>query len=155
VAVVGPGVTGVLSAILLTNWARYARIARARAIVVNKAEYVEALSLLGYSRPRIIFRHILPNTYTETMAYALSDFVIIVTTVAGLSFLGLGIRPPDPEWGSMMSEGRLFLTQAPWIVCFPGLALSLTATGVALLAGGRQVRPTTQEDEQLEPAVAL
>lgn len=137
VAVLGPGVTGILFAILMTNWARYARIARARALIVNKTEYIQALRLLGYSRPRIIFRHVVPNTYTETRAYSLSDFVIIVITVAGLSFLGLGVRPPSPEWGAMMSDGRLFLTQAWWMVAFPGLALSLTAAGVALLVDSR------------------
>lgn len=137
VAVFGPGVTGILFAILMTNWARYARIARARALIVNKTEYIQALRLLGYSRPRIIFRHVVPNTYTETRAYSLSDFVIIVITVAGLSFLGLGVRPPSPEWGAMMSDGRLFLTQAWWMVAFPGLALSLTAAGVALLVDSR------------------
>lgn len=137
VAVLGPGVTGILVAILMTNWARYARIARARALIVSKAEYIQALQLLGYSRPRIIFRHVVPNTYTETRAYALSDFVIIVITVAGLSFLGLGVRPPSPEWGAMMSEGRLFLAQASWMIAFPGLALSLTAAGVALLVDSK------------------
>lgn len=137
VAVLGPGVTGILFAILMTNWARYARIARARALIVNKTEYIQALRLLGYSRVRIIFRHVIPNTYTETRAYSLSDFVIIVITVAGLSFLGLGVRPPSPEWGAMMSEGRLFLSQAWWMIAFPGLALSLTAAGVALLVDSR------------------
>ena len=133
VGVAGPGVLGVLFAILLTNWARYARVARARALVVSKAEYIQSLSLLGYSRARIVFRHVVPNTWTETRAYALSDFVVIVITVAGLSFLGLGIRPPQAEWGAMMSEGRLYLQQAWWMIAFPGLALSLAASGVALL----------------------
>jgi peptide/nickel transport system permease protein len=154
VAAVGPGVTGIVIAVLLTNWARYARVARARAIVVSKTEYVQALSLLGYSRPRIILKHILPNTYSETLAYAFSDFVIIVTTVAGLSFLGLGVRPPEAEWGAMISEGRLFLVQAPWIVLFPGIALSLTATGVALLAGGRKAKATKKEVQD-EPAITV
>lgn len=134
VAVVGPGVYGLLIAILATSWARYARIARARALIVSKAEFVQALTLLGYKRRRVIFRHVLPNVFAETRAYAMSDFVIIVLAVAGLSFVGLGVRPPTPEWGSMMNDGRLFLTRAPWMVVFPGLGLSLTATGVALLA---------------------
>jgi peptide/nickel transport system permease protein len=137
VAMTGPGAVGVLTAILLTNWARYARVARARAVMVSKAEYVQSLSLLGYSRARIVFRHVVPNTWTETRAYALSDFVIIVISVASLSFLGLGIRPPQAEWGSMMSEGRLYLQEAWWMVGFPGIALSLAATGVALLADSR------------------
>jgi peptide/nickel transport system permease protein len=137
VSVTGPGVVGLLTAILLTNWARYARVARARAVMVSKAEYVQTLSLLGYSRIRVVFRHVVPNTWTETRAYALSDFVIIVISVAGLSFLGLGIRPPQAEWGAMISEGRLFLQEAWWMIAFPGIALSLVATGVALLADSR------------------
>jgi peptide/nickel transport system permease protein len=137
VAVTGPGVIGLLTAILLTNWARYARVARARAVMVSKAEYVQSLSLLGYSRTRIVFRHVVPNTWTETRAYALSDFVVIVISVAGLSFLGLGIRPPQAEWGAMISEGRLYLQEAWWMIAFPGIALSVVATGVALLADSR------------------
>jgi peptide/nickel transport system permease protein len=156
VAVLGPGVTGILFAILMTNWARYARIARARALIVNKMEYIQALRLLGYSRPRIVFRHVVPNTYTETRAYSLSDFVIIVITVAGLSFLGLGVRPPSPEWGAMMSDGRLFLTQAWWMVAFPGLALSLTAAGVALLVDSRAAGPAIRvRGGRRESAVAI
>ncbi len=151
VAAIGPGVTGIVVAVLLTNWARYARIARARALVVSKADYVQALRMLGYSRPRVILRHVLPNTYTETLAYAFSDFVIIVTTVAGLSFLGLGVRPPDAEWRAMMSEGRLFLSQAPWVVVFPGLALSLTATGVALLAAVEGARRRSGRSSRMRP----
>ncbi len=137
VALTGPGVVGVLSAILLTNWARYARVARARAMVVNKADYVKSLTLLRYSRRRIVFRHVVPNTWTETRAYALSDFVVIVITVAGLSFLGLGIRPPQAEWGAMMSEGRLYLSLAWWMIAFPGIALSLAGSGLALLVDSR------------------
>ncbi len=147
VAVLGPGASGILIAVLVTSWARYARIARARALILSKSEFVEALHLLGYSRPRIVFRHVVPNTFTETRAYALSDFVIIVLTVAGLSFIGLGVRPPAPEWGAMMSDGRLFLIQAPWMVMFPGLALSLTAAGVALLADSSTVGKGGSRDE--------
>lgn len=142
VSVTGPGAFGVLFAVLVTNWARYARVARSRALIVSHAEYIQALQLLGYSRARIVLRHVVPNTWTETRAYSLSDFVIIVITVAGLSFLGLGIRPPRAEWGAMMSESRLFLSQAWWMITFPGLALSLTAAGIALLAAGQR-RPET------------
>lgn len=158
VAVLGPGVTGILIAVLMTNWARYARIARARALIVSKAEFVQALHLLGYSRLRIIFRHVMPNTYAETRAYALSDFVIIVITVAGLSFIGLGVRPPAPEWGAMMSDGRLFMTVGWWMVVFPGLALSLTAAGVALLADSSAVAQGGDGDEHdavREAAIAI
>lgn len=136
VSIVGPGVKGLLIGLAATNWARYARIARARALTLREAEFVQATQVLGYSRLRVLLRHILPNVYSETLAYGLSDFVIVVITIAGLSFLGVGVRPPTPEWGAMMSEGRLFLRQHWWVTVFPGLVLSLTAIGVALLAQG-------------------
>jgi peptide/nickel transport system permease protein len=136
VSIVGPGVQGVLVGLALTNWARYARIARARALALREADFVTATEVLGYSRVRVLAGHILPNVYSETLAYALSDFVIVVLAVAGLSFLGVGVRPPAAEWGAMMSDGRLFLQRAWWITVFPGLALSLTAVGVALVAQG-------------------
>lgn len=136
VAVVGLGVKGLLIALALTNWARYAKIARARALTLREADFVHATHVLGYSRARVLIRHVLPNVYSETLAYGLSDFVIVVITIAGLSFLGLGVRPPTPEWGAMMADGRLFLQRQWWITVFPGLVLSLTAIGVALLAQG-------------------
>jgi peptide/nickel transport system permease protein len=140
ISVVGSGVQGVLIALALTNWARYARIARARALQLREADFIHATEVLGYSRARVLRNHVLPNVYSETLAYGLSDFVIVILAVAGLSFLGVGVRPPAPEWGAMMADGRLFLARAWWITVFPGLALSTTAIGVALLAQGLERR---------------
>ena len=136
VAVMGPGVTGLLIGLAAVNWARYARIARARALILRNSDFIEVTRVLGYSRLRVLVRHVLPNVYSETIAYGLSDFVIVVLTVSALSFLGAGVRPPTPEWGAMMAEGRVYLQTQWWITVFPGLALSLTAIGVALLAHG-------------------
>ena len=136
VAMVGSGVQGLLIGLALVNWARYARIARARALTLREADFIHATQVLGYSRARVLLRHILPNVSSETLAYALSDFVIVVVAIAGLSFLGVGVQPPAPEWGAMMSDGRRFLARAWWITVFPGLILSVTAIGVALLAQG-------------------
>jgi len=140
VALFGSGPQGILAALTLTNWARYAKLARARALVVGKSDYFFATRVLGYSRPRVLLRHVLPNVYAESLAYGLSDFVFVILVIAGLSFLGAGTRPPTPEWGAMMSDGRLFLTTAWWIAVFPGLALSVTAIGVALVADGLERR---------------
>lgn len=136
VAVVGQGVEGVLIALAATNWARYARITRARALIVRSTEYVQATHVLGYGRFRILFRHMLPNVAGESFAYALSDIVIVIVTVAGLSFLGLGVRAPTPEWGAMMADGRLFVATEPWVLLFPGMLLALTAVAMALVAEG-------------------
>jgi peptide/nickel transport system permease protein len=136
VAMVGSGVQGLLISLALVNWARYAKLSRARALQLRESDFIYATQVLGYPRRQVLLSHILPNVYSETLAYALSDFVIVVAAIAGLSFLGIGVRPPEPEWGAMMSDGRPFLQRAWWITVFPGLILSLTAIGVALLAQG-------------------
>jgi peptide/nickel transport system permease protein len=136
ISVLGAGVEGIIVALAMTNWARYAKLARARALVLREADFIHATFVLGYSPLRVLIRHIVPNVYLTTLAYGLSDFVIVIVTVAGLSFLGMGVRPPMPEWGSMMSEGRLYFTIEWWITVCPGLVLSVTAIGVALLAEG-------------------
>ena len=136
VAIVGPGVQGLLIGLAAVNWARYAKMVRIRTLTLKDSEFVQATKVLGYSKFRILFKHILPNVYPIAIAYGLSDFVVVIITIAGLSFLGAGVRPPTPEWGSMINEGRLYLQNQWWITVFPGLALSITASGVALLANG-------------------
>ena len=136
VAMVGASLQGLLIAIWLTRWAQYARVARAKSLTLRESEFVQAAIILGYSRFRILRRHIMPNVFSEAIAYALSDFIFIIVIIGGLSFLGLGVRPPTPEWGAMLAEGRLYLQTQPWLVLFPGIFLSLTAIGVALLAEG-------------------
>jgi peptide/nickel transport system permease protein len=133
IAVVGTGVTSVIVAIALTSWARYAKLARTRASIIRDADFVSALRLLGYGRWRIVVRHILPNVFTETFAYGVSDFTLVILTVAALSFLGAGVPPPTPEWGSMMSDGRLFLASAPWLLIGPGIVLTVTAFAISLI----------------------
>lgn len=134
IAIVGTGVQGIIIATILTGWAHYARVARARALVVRDAEYVQVTKLLGYSRATVLVRHIMPNVYQETASLALTSFVLVILGVAGLSFLGLGIQPPTPEWGTMLSEARFFLTQAPWMSIIPGAVLSITAVSISLIA---------------------
>lgn len=132
----GPGLKNVVIILSLTNWARYARISRTKAIVVVQQNYIEAARTLGYPRWRIILKHIAPNVSAESIAYALSDFILVITVVAGLSFLGLGARPPLPEWGSMIADGRIFIGQAWWLVIFPGLALCWAAVSLSFFVEG-------------------
>jgi peptide/nickel transport system permease protein len=136
VSIVGPGVKGLLIALAAVNWARYAKVARTRAAVLREQDFIVAAGVLGYSRARILGKHILPNAFSETLAYAVSDFVLVILTVSALSFLGAGVRPPTAEWGAMMADGRLFLRTQWWITVMPGLALSVTAIGVTLVAQG-------------------
>ncbi len=146
VAMVGADVRGLLIAIWISRWAQYARIARAKSLALRDAEFVQAAQVLGYSQLHILIRHIMPNVFSEALAYALSDFIFIIVIIGGLSFLGLGVNPPTPEWGAMLAEGRLYLRTEPWLILFPGFFLSLTASGVALLARGLE-RISKGEDD--------
>jgi len=137
IAFIGPGVDSIILAISLVNWARYARVARTRAVVVNQQGYVEAARTLGYSKTRILFRHIIPNVSSETRAYALSDFIIVIIAVASLSFLGLGVQPPQAEWGGMIRDGKDFFTIGYWWpTIFPGIALCWAGMAVAFISEG-------------------
>lgn len=136
IALLGPGLQSVVVALSVTNWARYARLARTRALVVKQQGYIEAAQTLGYSKPRTLFRHLVPNVSSETTAYALSDLILVILLIAGLSFLGLGAQPPTPEWGAMISDGRPNFQTAWWPVIFPGLALCWAGVSLSFIAEG-------------------
>ncbi|MFM8577905.1 MAG: ABC transporter permease [Planctomycetaceae bacterium] len=136
IALLGPGLQSVIIALSLTNWARYARLARTRAMVVKQQGYIEAAQTLGYSKPRILFKHLVPNVSSETTAYALSDLILVILLIASLSFLGLGAQPPTAEWGAMISDGRPTLQVAWWPVIFPGLALCWAGVSLSFIAEG-------------------
>ena len=132
----GAGLKSVIIILAITNWARYARIARTRAVVVSQQNFIEAAKTLGFSKTRIVLKHIAPNVSPETFAYALSDFIIVITVISGLSFLGLAAKPPLAEWGSMIADGRAYLAQGWWMVIFPGLALCWTAVSLSFVVEG-------------------
>ena len=136
IALFGPGLRSIVIVLAMTNWARYARIARTRAMIVDRQGYIEAARVLGYPATRIFLRHFLPNVSSETVAYALSDFILVVMLISGLSFLTLGAAPPTAEWGVMMSEGRPFVQQAWWMTIFPGLALCWAGISLSFVTEG-------------------
>lgn len=136
VTFLGPGLFNVVIILTVMSWARYARLARTKAVVILQQNYIEATKLMGYSRRRVIAKHISPNVTSESIAYALSDFILVIVVVSGLSFLGLGARPPAAEWGSMIADGRIFLAQAWWLTIFPGLALCWSAISLSLIVEG-------------------
>jgi peptide/nickel transport system permease protein len=123
-------------ALTLAGWSAYARIARGEILVIKKAEYVQAARALGFSNVRIMFRHILPNIVTPAIIFAMSDIVLVILSTTSLSFLGLGVQPPTPEWGSMIAEGRPFIMTAWWLVTLPGMAIVLVGLGLSLLGDG-------------------
>ena len=136
IAFLGPGLSSVIIILSLVNWARYAKIARTKAVVVSKANYIEAAYTLGYPKRRIFRKHIGPNVSSETIAFALGDFVLVVLLVAGLSFLGLASTPPTAEWGAMINDGKSYLISSKWVSTFPGLALCWSAISVSLVVDG-------------------
>ena len=136
VAVLGPGIGNMYLAMWLVGWTSYARLVRSAVMVEKNAEYVQAARTLGYSHLRILFRHILPNVISGAIVYAVSDILMCMLMGAGLSFLGVGVQPPTPEWGAIISGGRSFLFNAPWISIFPGIFLAVTGVGLSLLGDG-------------------
>jgi peptide/nickel transport system permease protein len=136
VAFLGPGLFNVVIILSLLSWARYARIARTRAVVVLQQNYIEAAKLMGYSKKRIVTKHVTPNVSSETLAYALSDFILVIIIVSGLSFLGFAARPPAAEWGAMIADGRTFIGQAWWLTIFPGLAICWSAISLSFIVEG-------------------
>ena len=135
-AILGPGIQNIYIAIFIVAWTMYARLARAEMMVERTKDYMTAAEVLGFPRSRIIFRHGLPNVINSSLVFSASDFVLNIVLVSGLSFIGLGIQPPDPEWGSMIAEGRDFIRQAWWIATLPGLAIVVTGTALALIGDG-------------------
>lgn len=130
------GAPAVIGGMILGNWAFYARIARGQTLALRNRDYIVAARMLGLSRSRIVLRHLLPGTTGIVMAYAVSDVILTMITVASLSFVGVGVQPPAPEWGAIMFDGRAVLQTAWWIAVIPGIFLAVTGLGLSLLADG-------------------
>jgi peptide/nickel transport system permease protein len=127
IAVLGPSFSNLVFVIGVSGWVTYARVARGQVLSLREKEFVEAIRAQGGSRLRIIWRHILPNTLAPLIVVATLDLARTIILESTLSFLALGIQPPTPSWGGMLSDGREYLLSAWWIATFPGLALMLTA----------------------------
>jgi peptide/nickel transport system permease protein len=137
IAVLGHCLENLIIAVTAVSWIIYARIVRSDVLIAKNLEYTMSAKVLGYSDLRIMFRHILPNVITTTIIFGALDVALDILLAASLGFLGLGVQPPTPEWGSIISEGASFMTTAGWIAAFPGLAIVITGAGFALLADGR------------------
>lgn len=136
VFVFGNGEASIYLAIAAVSWVSYARIVRGEVIVAKQQDYVTAAKLAGYSDMRILFRHIGPNVVSQAIVYGMSDIVMDILAIVTLGYLGLGIAPPTAEWGSMISDGKEFLTSMWWQATIPGLAVVVTSLGVSLLGDG-------------------
>jgi len=135
-AVFGRGLFKVILVIGLVGWAQYARLVRASVLGEREKDYVLAARLLGASPRRVLFRHLLPNVLGPLLAQVSVDIPRAVELEASLSFLGLGVQPPTPSWGNMVSDGRDALINAWWIATFPGIAIVVTVVAFNLLGDG-------------------
>jgi peptide/nickel transport system permease protein len=131
-ALLGPSLANVVLVIGLTWTPGYARIARAQVLTTKQEPYVEVEKSLGASQGRILFFHILPNIIAPLLILAAMDLPVVITFEAGLSFLGLGVRPPTPSWGVILAEGFNFIRQTPWPITWAGLTLIITTLGFTL-----------------------
>jgi peptide/nickel transport system permease protein len=132
----GPGVRSIYIAITLVGWVSYARIIRGEILVAKRQEYVLAAQAAGFSDARIVVRHVLPNVITQAIVFAMSDIVLDILAIVTLGYLGLGVPPPTPDWGSMIFDGQTFLTTNWWLSTIPGLAVVVTGLGLSLIGDG-------------------
>jgi len=132
----GVGMKSVLIGIVSVWWASYARIVRALVLSMRERPFVEAARSIGAGHARIVTRHVLPNVVAPVIVLATLEIGGLILAVSGLNFLGLGVRPPTPEWGAMLNDGRPFLRSAPQLMIYPGLLMSLAVLGFNLLGDG-------------------
>ncbi len=136
VFVLGPGQRSIYVAITLVGWVSYARIIRGEILVAKRQEYVLAAQSGGLSNLRIMGRHLLPNVITQAIVYSMSDIVQDILAIVTLSYLGLGIQPPTPDWGTMINDGQNFLTTHWQLTTVPGLAVVVTGLALSLIGDG-------------------
>jgi ABC-type dipeptide/oligopeptide/nickel transport system permease subunit len=135
-AVLGPSIFNVVLSLVVVSWPHYARVIRSQTITLKKMDFITAAIAIGASKKRILIRHIIPNTIPPIIILATLGMGSAILAEAGLSFLGLGVNPPTPSWGSMIASGRDYILQAPHIVIAPGLMITITVLAFNLLGDG-------------------
>ncbi len=135
-AMLGPSLINTIIAISLVGWTVFARLARAEAMKVKNQPYIESIKALGAGKTRIISLHVTPMCISPVLVQLTLRMGTVILTAASLGFLGLGVRPPLPEWGAMVSDGRSFLVEQWWISTFPGIAIAIVVLGFNLLGDG-------------------
>ena len=135
-AALGRGIMNTMIAIAITWWPWYARLVRGQTLSIREMGYIEAAKAAGGSSFRIILTHVLPNCISPIIVTASMDMGYTILAAAGLGFIGLGAQPPSPEWGLMVSIGRTYMMNYPWVATFPGLAILITVLGFNLVGDG-------------------
>ena len=140
VAVLGPSLVNVVLALSVIGWVGYARLVRGQALRAREFEFVQAARALGAGAPRIVLRHVLPTALPSVVVQATLGMAGAIIAEASLSFLGLGVQPPTPSWGTMLDAGRAHLFDAPHLTLFPGIAIALLVLGFNFLGDGLRDR---------------
>lgn len=135
-AVLGPGYMNTILALSVNGMPGAARMLRAQMMKVRDSEYIEAAQSINCSKFRIIVNHMIPNSFSPNIVQATMGVAHMITMAASLSFIGLGVQPPTPEWGAMLSSSRQFIRQCPHMVIFPGLAIAITILALNLMGDG-------------------
>jgi peptide/nickel transport system permease protein len=135
-AVVGVGLQGIYVGFIAFGWAYFARITRAEMLVLREQQFIRAAQTLGLPRWRIVLVHAVPNILRSSLVFSVMSIMLNILGTAGLSYLGLGVQPPRPEWGAIVAEGQQYLFTAWWISTLPGLVVVLVGVGFSLLGDG-------------------
>ena len=135
-AALGPGIENAVLAIALTAWPPYARIARAETLTVRNTDYVAAARISGASALRVLIGHIMPMCMPSLIVRVSLDMAGVILIAAGLGFLGVGVAPPQPEWGAMVSDGRAQILEQWWVCTYPGVAIFIVSLGFNLIGDG-------------------
>lgn len=136
VSILGPSLRNALIAIAIINVPSFGRLIRSRVLSIKEEEYIHAARAIGMKNSRILWNHILPNSMTPVIVQGTLAIATAIIEAAALGFLGLGAEAPQPEWGKMLADARMFLLNAPWAMIFPGLAIMLTVIGFNLMGDG-------------------
>lgn len=132
-ALFGASLTNIILIMGVTSWAIYARVARAKTLEIRELEYIESVKAMGFSTPRILLRHVLPNLMTPLIVLLTLDIPRLIVLEASIGFLGMGIQPPTPTLGNLIGEGRSYMLLAQWLVLYPGLVIAALVIGCNLL----------------------
>jgi len=136
VSILGPSLRNALIAIAIINIPNFGRLIRSRVLAIKEEEYIHAAKAIGMKNSRILWRHIMPNSMTPIIVQGTLAIATAIIEAAALGFLGLGAEAPQPEWGKMLADARMFLLNAPWAMIFPGVAIMLTVIGFNLMGDG-------------------
>jgi len=148
ITMIGPNIQNIIIVLSINGWMVYARIARGIMLALREMEYMQAARAIGCGHLRMIFRHALPNMVSPLITLATLEMARIILAEASLSFLGMGIQPPQASWGLMVAEGHKYITVAWWVIAFPGLAIAITVFGVNLVAAW--LRTVTDPEQRIK-----